>query len=290
MAHIVDKYVNPLTDFGFKKLFGEEPNKDLLIDFLNQLLPERHQIEELDYTSNEKIGRTAADRKAIFDLNCRSKTGERFIVELQKIKQNWFKDRSVYYSSFPVQEQAQKGDWDFQLQPVYFIGILDFIFSEGRNEEDIVHFVELKDQFCNVFYDKLKLIYVELPKFTKTADELETHFEKWLYVFRHLSKLSDRPAVLQERVFTRLFEAAEIANFTPTEMEVYEEYLKAHLDNHNSFAAVKEEGRQEGREEGIEIGATQKAMGIARKLLSMQMDPAEISELTGLTIEKINNL
>ena len=108
-----DKYINPLTDFGFKKLFGIEPNKELLIDFLNQLLPAIHKVKTLSYTKNEQLGDNKHERKAIFDLYCESQSGEKFIVEVQKAKQNFFKDRSVYYSTFPIQEQAQKGNWDF---------------------------------------------------------------------------------------------------------------------------------------------------------------------------------
>lgn len=103
-----DKYINPFTDFGFKKLFGSEPNKDLLIDFLNQVLPVRHKIKDLTYARTEQLGNSEADRKAIFDLYCVGENGERFIVEMQKAKQNFFKDRSVYYASFPIQEQARK--------------------------------------------------------------------------------------------------------------------------------------------------------------------------------------
>ena len=132
MSALKDKYINPLTDFGFKKLFGTEVNKNLLIDFLNQVLPKRHQIADLSYSQNEHLGDNIEDRKAIFDLYCTGTNGEKFIVELQKAKQNYFKDRSIYYSSFPIQEQAEKGDWNFKLEPVYTIGILDFIFSEHK--------------------------------------------------------------------------------------------------------------------------------------------------------------
>ena len=125
-----EKYINPLTDFGFKKLFGEEVNKELLIDFLNELLPERHKIKELTYQPNEQLSITEYDRKAIFDLYCESEKGEKFIVEIQRAKQNFFKDRSVYYASFPIQQQAIRGsNWDFRLAAVYTIGILDFIFE-----------------------------------------------------------------------------------------------------------------------------------------------------------------
>jgi len=246
MTALKDKYVNPLTDFGFKKLFGTEPNKVLLVDFLNQILPDRHRIKDLSYSKNEQMGLNELDRKAIFDLYCVGESGERFIVEIQKAKQNFFKDRSVYYASFPIQEQAQKGDWNYQLDPVYTVGILDFIFDEHKSEEELLHIVELKNQRCEVFYDKLKFIYIELPKFKKQEDELETQFDKWLFVFRHLSNLQTRPAKLQDRVFQKLFEAAEIAKFSSEERDAYEESLKYYRDLKNVVNTSKMEGVKEG--------------------------------------------
>ncbi|MEZ4956843.1 MAG: Rpn family recombination-promoting nuclease/putative transposase [Saprospiraceae bacterium] len=286
MGYLKDKYVNPLTDFGFKKLFGSEPNKILLIDFLNQILPERHQIQDLSYSRNEHFGSNEIDRKAVFDLYCVSASGERFIVEMQKAKQNYFKDRSVYYSSFPIQEQALAGDWDYKLNPVYTVGILDFIFDDHKNENELLHFVELKNQKCEVFYDKLKFIYIELPKFNKTEEELETHFDKWLYVLKHLSKLQDRPRALQERIFSRLFEAAEIAKFTPQEREAYEESLKYYRDLKN----VVDTSHEEGVEEGIEKGIEKEKYAISKILKEKGMPYSEISEITGLSIDEIKKL
>ena len=179
MSALQDRYINPLTDFGFKKLFGSEPNKALLIDFLNQILPERHRIKDRSYARNEQVGTKKLDRKAIFDLYCIGESGERFIVEMQKAKQNFFQDRSIYYASFPIQEQAQKGVWNYQLEPVYTVGILDFIFDDHRSDSELLHLVEWKNQRCEVFYDKLKFIYIELPKFTKREEGLETQFDKW---------------------------------------------------------------------------------------------------------------
>ena len=249
-----DRYINLLTDFGFKRLFGSEPNKALLIDFLNVILPAKHTIADLSYKSNENVGNTAIDRKAIFDIYCESTTGEKFIVEIQKAKQNYFKDRSVYYSTFPIQEQAIKGDWNYKLSSVYTIGILDFIFDEHKNDENFLHTVELKNQKCEVFYDKLKFIYVELPKFKKKVEELETHFEKWLFLFRHLSELDTPPEKLQEGIFNQLFEIAEIAKFTPEEQRAYQNSLKYYRDLNNVVETSKQEGRQEGIEQGIVIG------------------------------------
>lgn len=257
MSALKDRYVNPLTDFGFKKLFGSEPNKILLIDFLNQVLPERHQIRELNYARNEQPGAGELDRKAIFDLYCVAESGERFIVELQKVKQNFFRDRSVYYASFPIQEQALKGEWDYRLEPVYTVGILDFVFDEHKHEQELLHIVELKNQRCEVFYDKLKFIYIELPKFQKEASELKTHFDKWLYVFRHLSQLQDRPRQLQDKIFKKLFQAAEIARFTPQERQTYESSLKYYRDMKNVMDTLRAEGLEQGRQQGIEEGLLQ---------------------------------
>ncbi len=184
-----DKYINPFTDFGFKKLFGSEPNKDLLIDFLNQVLPGKHKIKDLTYARTEQLGSSEADRKAIFDLYCVGENGERFIVEMQKAKQNYFKDRGVYYSSFPIQEQAKKGDWNYQLAAVYLVGILDFTFSEDEAEREVRHEVQLKDHKCRVFYDKLTYIYLEMPNFSKAEEELQSNFDKWMYVLQQLPYL-----------------------------------------------------------------------------------------------------
>jgi predicted transposase/invertase (TIGR01784 family) len=259
MAIMNEKYINPLTDFGFKKLFGTEPNKHLLIDFLNQILPDNRKVANLTYGTTDKVGRTEFDRKAIFDLSCVGEDGEKFIVEMQKAKQNYFKDRSVFYASFPIQEQAKKGEWNYKLQAVYSIGILDFVFDDHKTDKTLHHIVELKNQRGEIFYDKLKFIYIELPKFNKTEAELETHFDKWLFVLTHLSKLQDRPRQLQERVFKNIFEVAEIAKFKPKELKAYEESLKRYRDlfsvMETKYETGKEDGivigREEGREEGI---------------------------------------
>lgn len=284
-----DKYINPLTDFGFKKLFGTEPNKILLIDFLNQILPDK-QIKDLTYASGEKQGNTIIDRKAVFDLYCVGENGEHFIVEMQKAKQNYFKDRSLYYASFPIQEQGQRNQWDFKLNPVYSVGILDFIFDDHKNEKELLHIVELKNQRCEVFYKKLKFVYIELPKFTKTEKELVTQFDKWLYVFTHLSQLQNRPKALQEKVFKKLFETAEIATFTPQEREAYEDSLKYYRDIKNVVDTSREEGLEQGREEGLERGREERNLEIARNMKLKGMSDEAISEFTGLSQDTIQKL
>ena len=174
------KYINPYTDFGFKKIFGEEASKPQLIDFLNALLPEQNQIIDLSFKNTEQLGLTDLDRKAIYDIYCENDKGEKFIVELQKAKQNYFRERTIYYSTFPIREQAEKGNWNYNLKAVYCIGILDFTFTDYEREtekSEFLHTIKLKDQNCKVFYDKLTYVYLEMPNFIKTESELETRLD-----------------------------------------------------------------------------------------------------------------
>jgi predicted transposase/invertase (TIGR01784 family) len=245
MAEFAEKYINPFTDYGFKRLFGEEPNKDLLLDFLNELLKEEQgKIANLTYLKNENLGTSEIDRKAIFDLYCENEKGEKFIVELQKTKQKFFKDRTVYYSTFPIREQAKKADWIYELKAVYTIAILDFVFDEDKVDPNKYRYdVKLTDiETKEIFYDKLTFIYLEMPKFNKNVEELETRFDKWLYVIRNLNRLDRIPDKLRETIFEKLFEIAEISKFTPEQIRSYEDSLKYYRDIKASLDAKFEEG------------------------------------------------
>jgi len=272
-----EKYINPFTDYGFKRLFGEEPNKDLLLDFLNELLKnEQGTIKNLTYLKTEKLGDVEESRKAIFDLYCENEKGEKFIVEIQKTKQKFFKDRSVYYSTFPIREQAKRSGWNFELKAVYTVALLDFVFDEDKNDIDKFRYdVKLSDiNTKKVFYDKLTFIYLEMPKFNKTVEQLESRFDKWLYVIRNLNKLERVPDKLREQIFEKLFEVAEIAKFTHDELMEYEESLKSYRDLQNS----------------IDTSVEDKALEIAKKMNQKGFDVEIISEITGLTKEEIEKL
>lgn len=280
--YLTEKYINPFTDYGFKRLFGEEAHKDLLLDFLNELLREEQgEIKNITFLKSEQLGSTEIDRKAIFDLYCENEKGEKFIVELQKSKQNFFKDRTLYYSTFPIQEQAQKGEWNYELKAVYTIAILDFVFDEDKNEPDkYKYFVKLSDIETNkIFYNKLTFVYLEMPKFKKELSEIETHFEKWLYVLRHLEKLDKIPPKLTEKIFERLFDIAEIAKFNREQLLQYEDSLKYYRDLKNSFDTAREDSREKGKQE--------RNFEIAKAMLEEGFDIKMIVKITGLTEELI---
>ena len=287
-----ERYINPYTDFGFKRLFGTEMNKDLLISFLNALFSGHEVITDITYKNNEQLGSAVTDRKAVFDVYCQNTEGEYFIVEMQKAEQDYFKDRSVYYSTFPIREQAKRGEWDYQLKGVYTVGILNFVFPDDEYPDDCMHHeIKLMDTVDrHVFYDKLTFVYLEMPKFRKTEEELETMFDKWLFALRNLTRLMERPKALQERIFTRLFEQAEIAKLNPQELLDYEESVKVYRDLFNVVNTAERKGREEGRAEGLVEGRAEEKMDIARKMKSMGMGVDLIAQATGLTAEDIEGI
>lgn len=325
-----DRYINPYTDFGFKLLFGTDMNKELLVSFLNALLFGKEVIKNVTYLNTEHLGTQEYDRRAVFDVYCENEQGEKILVEMQRGEQQFFKDRSLYYATFPIREQAPRGEWDYELKGVYVIGILNFVFHESPSQvsageksrllsesaSDCFHhqvqLVDLKTK--EVFYDKLTFIYLEMPKFNKTEAELETMFDKWMFVLRNLSGLLERPSALQDRVFNRLFKAAEIAAFSPQRRSEYWESLKNYRDWKNvldtnmkkSYVKGREEGLAEGIEkglaEGIEKGLAEgiekgRVEGImeekrksARALKALGVASEIISQSTGLSKEEVDRL
>jgi predicted transposase/invertase (TIGR01784 family) len=276
----------------------------LLIDFLNELIHEKGKITEVKYLNAEQLGRSEYDRKAVYDIYCESNTGEKFIVEMQKSKHDFFKDRSVFYSTFPIREQAIKGEWDYQLTAVYTIGILDFKFNKNKADKDYYHSeVKLMDtKKKTVFYDKLTFIYLEMPKFKKTVNQLETHFDKWMYVLKNLSKLQELPLKLQEKIFKKVCDIAEISKMNKAEIAEYENSLKVYRDWYSTITTARnegekkgikkgrKEGREEGKKEGREEGKIEEKIETALQMLSDKMPIDAVSKYTRLPIEQIKEL
>ncbi len=276
-------------------------NKDLLISFLNALLHGREEITDITYLNAEHLGTQEYDRRAVFDVYCKNNRGEMFVVEMQKGEQQFFKDRSIYYSTFAIREQAPRGIWNYELKGVYTIGILNFCLSGMEQSKEFYHEIKLMDiDTKSVFYDKLTFIYLEMPKFTKEEWELETLFDKWLYVIRNLASLLERPRVLQEKVFEHLFEVAEIAKYDRKEMYEYEESLKNYRDWYSVMQTAEirglekgiergiKQGIKQGIEQGIEKGIEKGRTEIARTMLAKGMNIRTISELTGLSVDEIS--
>ena len=280
-----EKYINPYTDFGFKKLFGTEMNKDLLISFLNALFNNsEREIEDVQYLNGENLGDGYGDRRSVFDVYCMTKDGSRFIVEMQKAEQEYFKDRSVYYATTPIRQQAVKGKWDYHLENVYTIGILNFEFPKNEYPADSYrHEIKLKDVEDNhVFYDKLTFVYLEMPKFNKTEDELETMFDKWMYVLQNLYRLLERPKALQDRVFKKLFEQAEIAKYSEAERWEYEASQKEYWDNYSVVKTAERKGEQ--------LGILHEKIETIHRLQAMGLSVEQIAQGAGMKVDEVKKL
>ena len=255
---IPERYINPITDFGFKRLFGTESNKDLLIDFLNAIigLKKKECIRDVTFLPPEQLGTTKDDRKAVLDIYCKTEQGDHVIVEMQSEPVQFFKDRSVFYSAFPIRDQAIKGKkWNFELKAVYAVGLLNFCFSDGKDDKTYLHRVKLMDiEARTVFYDKLTFVFAELPKFKKKETELKTQLDKWLYAINHLCELDKPSPALSGKMFEKLFYEAAVASLTTMEANAYAESQKQFLYYVNSIDFAAKQGKHIGKHIGMKIG------------------------------------
>jgi predicted transposase/invertase (TIGR01784 family) len=248
---VIGKYIDLTTDFGFKRIFGEE-NVDLLINFLNNVLKLVDPIVSLQYTNIEHKGRIKRERGAFFDLLCITSNEEHILIEVQNAPQLYFVDRILYYLSFMIQKQAKRGKWNFKLSKIYSINILNHTIDD--DDKRYFYQVQLMDvETKQVFYDKLSLYFVELPKVPEKEDKLQTTLDWWFYLLRHLPECSEIPEKLKENeIFKRLFEEAEVANMTSEEYDLYVESLKVKnmytpQDFINDWKEALKESRKENK-------------------------------------------
>ena len=350
----MDKFINPYTDFGFKKLFGAEHNADLLISFLNAVIADGDDnpdpITSLSYKNVERIGEITTMRSSYFDVFCQTQSGADFIVEMQNGKQIFFKDRSLYYATIPIQDQGKKGKakadadalaaerklasghrlktkdkkalrgWDYRLKDVYLVAVMDFEFPNNEYPPDeYLHRVKLMDVDDNhVFYDKLTLIYLEMPKLERAQLKLDTMRDKWMYALHSLYYTDEQPEVLCDEVFLKLFREAAVANLDERQLLAYRMSLKDLWDSYSTWESANQEGIETGITKGKEIGLAEgkviglaegkviglaegkviglaegskaKAIEVARNLKSLGMNTDTITQATGLSAEELATL
>ncbi|MDR1270050.1 MAG: Rpn family recombination-promoting nuclease/putative transposase [Planctomycetaceae bacterium] len=300
-------FFDPYSDYGFKKLFGEEGSKDILIDFLNTMLPERHQITELTFSDKEIVPASMMDRKGSYDIYCTAVNQDRFIVEMQKARFPTFKERALIYSVWSLQNQIKRGeDWKKKKRfaAIYFVGILDFVFKEELDDNGnpipnkLYTNVRLCDDDGTLFYSGLTMKFLQMPLFKKTENELETHFDKWLYFLKNLPSFDHIPRILNEPIFSHAFDVAKLGNMAPEEREAYE---KGFMDILAYFGAIedgretgKEEGkikgREEGKIEGREEGKIEERIKVVKSMKAEGLTVETIARIIKLPIEKIEQL
>lgn len=272
------KFINPFTDMGFKKIFGQEVTKDLPIDFLNDLLVDEKHIKDITFLDKEILPEYMGDRGVIYDIYCTAENGEQFIVEMQNKQHVHFHERALYYLSKTVARQGEKGaEWKFDLKAVYGVFFMNFRLANlpHKLRTDIV----LADRDTHEqFSDKLRFIFIELPTFTKEERECETDFERWIYVLKNMETLKRLPFKARKSVFEKLEKIVDIASLSKEERTKYDESIKVYRDNLATLEFAEQKGRAEGKEE------------TARNLKKMGVSPEIISKATGLSMEKIEVL
>jgi predicted transposase/invertase (TIGR01784 family) len=298
----MEEYVNPYTDFGFKKLFGEEGNKDLLRDFLNTLLPEKHQIDTLTFHNPERLGDVRTDAALYYDIHCKNSNGEFFIVEMQRTSQNFFINRALYYISDCIRSQDPRpedaADAEvYKLAPVYFFGVLNYTYDGPGTlfkNSLFIRNVDFRDDNHELATDLIRITLVQMRMFTKQAHELKTHQDKWFYFLKNLPTFHSIPAILNEPIFLKAFKTTQLAGMTEEQRTGYRASRKIQLDRDATIFKQVEDGIAKGIAEGIAKGvakgAQEKALEIARKAKAMGVPLADIAALTSLDVSEIEKL
>ena len=244
------KYINPFTDVGFKRIFGQELSKPLLLDFLNSLFEGEKHIANLTFLDKEQPALFEEDRSLIYDIYCETDDGEKIIVEMQNKSQPFFKNRSIYYVSESIARQGERGSaWNYAIDSVYLVAFLNFspIDFKKQFRTDVVL---AEKGTTEQFSDKLRMIFLQLPLFTKEADECENQVERWIYLLKNMETLNRLPWAAQSAVFQKLESIADVGGMTRAERLQYDEALKKYRDTISVFEGVRLEGLAEGRMEG----------------------------------------
>ena len=273
------KYIDPFSDFGFKLIFGQEENKDVLIGFLNGLFEGERVITDVQYLDKEQLPGDKKERRMIYDIYCQTEQGEHIIIEMQKLPQKHFKERALLYLARVLDRQSMRGKSgnNYDVNAVY--GVFFMNFTEDRMARKLRTDVALADRQSNEhFSDKLRMIFIQLPEFRKREEECETFFERWIYNLKNMNILHSLPWKEEYKEFKRLSEICETANLTPEQRASYERSIKTFLDNNDILEYQLDKGIEKGRAD------------TAKNLKAMGMDYSIIQQATGLSKEEIEKL
>jgi predicted transposase/invertase (TIGR01784 family) len=301
----VSHFLDPKNDFIFKKTFGEEKNKDILISFLNDILgyAEGYKIQEVTFLPNTYNPKISVLRQSIIDVLCTDQHGRQFVVEMQLTKHKGFEKRAMLYACQAYSRQRMEEDENHKKMEVYaklkgvvFLAIANFVMFPEKDAWKSEHHILDKETYENDLED-LKFVFIELPKFKKSLEQLENIQEKWTYFFKkaHESSIKEMDQLIgEDHSIGRAFEAIDQASWDEDDLMRYEGYQKTLLDNamieDTKIHDAKAEGKAEGEAKGKAEGERNKAIETARNMLSENFDIAIIAKCTGLSEEEIKNL
>ena len=284
---VVQRYVDILSDAGLKAVFGDQRNKDVLIDLLNVILPPHRKVAEIAYETTEIPGFTLFNKSVRFDLRCRGEDERQFIVELQCYHQANFFRRCVLYASKAYDMGSQRGDGqEYGIPPVYFIGLLDKDLQDFQKlspEDSVIAEYTFREKTTMEVPDEtIFCIFVELNRFDKKLEECETLMEKWCFALKHINTLDRLPDELRTEAFERLFQACEIARFEPDVKLRYEKEMITERDYYNMLNTAKADGLAEGEAKGREEGRNEEKIRIAKALKGNGVADNIIATATGI--------
>ena len=293
------RFADPKNDLAFKKIFGSEKHKNILISFLNAVLDfkGKYEIVDVELVNPYQVPKIPELKETILDIKATNKNKDNFIVEMQKKDLGNFTKRSLYYTSKAYVEQLPKGNDYTKLKKVYFIGILNFDIFDNKNY--ISRHLIINQETNKQDLDDFEFTFIELPKFNKTLDELETILDKWIYFLKHTQDLEFIPEQFKTKEeFLEAFEIVTQQTWDKKEMEVYDYIALKEFDEINALKTAErkglakglEEGIQKGKEEGLKEGEKKAKIEIAKISLKQGLDIKTISLITGLAENEIKEI
>ena len=282
------KYADLLDDDVFKLVFGRESTKDVMIEFLNQVIPDR-KIVDLEFIDKEMHPVERDAKGVVYDMFCKTDSGARIIVEVQRRKQPFYPERAIYYSTFQIQRQVEAGADTYDFLPVYVINILNFKMDGDKECTDVKTVYRLYEETSHrLLTDRVTFIFIELPKFKKSIDDLDGNVLEGMYFcFKNMAVLEECPKVLTHQIFRKIFEVSELYNMDQDTRDKVIHKMTTERDLRNQMAYARQEAIEEGRAEGRSEGRAEVRAEVAREMLADGMPVDKIAKYTALSIEEI---
>lgn len=276
-------FINPKTDFAFKKIFGSEQSKGILISFLNAILYNEHPvIEDLEILNPYLAPKIRGVKDTYLDVKARITGDKTVIIEMQVLNVESFEKRILYNAAKSYSVQLQSGERYSLLNPVIALTITDFEMFPQFDKVISRFVLKEKDYLVDYLSDDIELVFVELPKFKKELNELETITDKWIYFLKSARELRTVPEIMGNvPEITQAFQIANQANLNPEELE--------DLERREMFIQDMRGAMSKAVKQGIEQGTREAKVEIAKRLLNV-LDEEMISQTTGLTFEEIQSL
>lgn len=289
----VQRYVDILTNGGFKALFGDINNKEAVMAIINALLPEHRQVADIEYLPTERQGQMEDNKEYRYDFMCRDSSGAMFIVELQRYREkSWFK-RCVSYAARAYDRQNRRGE-NYDVPPVYLIGLMgteiDHPDQEFWRDRYVSEYTFREKEANDLLDETIVIIFAELVRFDKAESECMTDMDRMLFILKNMGRLDRQPELLRREIYTKIFEACEIARFNEDKLIQFNKDMYDERRRNGELAAAIEEGMEKGLEKGLEKGREEGIAEAVRKMLAAGLSMEQVCGIMGMTADEIGEI